>query len=148
MVGLMNNKTKLRKEYDRHWRETHREQIRQSAKKYRQSEKGKLKQRTWHLTHGEMERKSRFARYRKARLEVLTHYGNGRCACVKCGFDDIRALSIDHINNDGAIDRKRHLGGTNFTFWLKRHGFPKGYQTLCMNCQWIKRAENEEDELN
>ncbi len=25
--------------------------------------------------------------------------------------------------------------------WLKNNGFPEGYQVLCMNCQFIKRAE-------
>ena len=31
---------------------------------------------------------------------ILTHYGGGKCACVKCGESDIDCLSIDHINND------------------------------------------------
>ncbi len=84
--------------------------------------------------------------YRERKVEVLTHYGNGVCACVKCGFDDIRALSIDHIDG-GGLEHRRSLGitsGGNFYLWLKRNVFPTGYQTLCMNCQYIKRSENKE----
>ena len=80
--------------------------------------------------------------------EVMTHYGGGICACVKCGYSDIRALSIDHINGYGAEERRalgwgRRGGKTLYTF-LYDNGYPPGYQTLCMNCQWIKRVENKE----
>ena len=72
--------------------------------------------------------------------EVLTYYGNGELACLQCSFSDVRALSIDHIDNDGSEDKKKHgkNGGNYFYLWLKRHGYPEGYQTLCMNCQFIK----------
>jgi len=70
---------------------------------------------------------------------VLTHYGNGKCACVDCGFGDIRALSIDHIDGSGAKHRKSiGRGGLSFYQWLVDNKFPEGYQTLCMNCQFIK----------
>jgi hypothetical protein len=81
-------------------------------------------------------------RNKKWKIEVLTHYGNGVLACVKCGFTDIRALTIDHINNDGYAHRKTlGLSGRGFYYWLKRENFPEGFQTLCMNCQFIKREE-------
>jgi len=70
---------------------------------------------------------------------VLRYYGRGKLACVKCGYKDIRALTIDHINNDGAEHRKECTGV--IYRWLIKNNFPTGYQTLCMNCQWIKRAE-------
>jgi hypothetical protein len=74
--------------------------------------------------------------------EVFQHYGNGTVSCVKCGFDDARALSIDHINGGGRKHIKQIRG--NFYKWLAKNNFPKGYQTLCMNCQWIKRYDNGE----
>jgi len=76
------------------------------------------------------------------KITVLTHYGNGECACVKCGCSDLRALSIDHINGGGRKHNeeiKERIYG-----WLIKNNFPDGYQTLCMNDQWIKRAENNE----
>jgi len=95
--------------------------------------------------------KNKVAMARKARLmkakrkeRVLTYYGNGVCACTRCGFVDIRALTIDHINNNGNVQRKKTgcHGGEKMYRWLENNNFPKGYQTLCMNCQWIKRAEH------
>ncbi len=82
----------------------------------------------------------------RIKTDVLTRYGGGKCACVKCGFSDIRALSIDHINNDGAKaratikpNRSRAFSGLEFYVWLRKNDYPKGLQTLCMNCQWVKR---------
>lgn len=80
------------------------------------------------------------------KLEVLKHYGNGICACVKCGFTDIRALSIDHLNGNGVQHRQTLgiCGGRQFYVWLKKNELPEGYQTLCMNCQYIKRSQQKE----
>ena len=81
----------------------------------------------------------------KVKTDVLGHYGSGKLGCVKCGFTDIRALSIDHINGDGATHRKViKMSGQRFYRWLKVNDYPKGYQTLCMNCQFIKAAEEGE----
>ena len=78
---------------------------------------------------------------------VMSHYGNGSKACVKCGFDDIRALTIDHIDGGGSKhikELKMKRGGSRFYNWLIKNNYPPGYQTLCMNCQLIKRFENNE----
>ena|SRR3990167_10532908 len=79
------------------------------------------------------------------RAQVLSHYGKGKCACVRCGFDDIRALSIDHINNNGSKHLKEisKSYGTSLYLWLRRNNFPLGFQTLCMNCQFIKNKEEK-----
>jgi len=90
--------------------------------------------------HALMERQ----RNLEIKTEVCTHYGNGKCACVRCGFEDIRALSIDHINGCGAERRKRDLTGIQSYKKLRMNNYPDGYQTLCMNCQFIKRIENGE----
>lgn len=78
--------------------------------------------------------------YYRAKERVFAHYG---VICVGCGFPDMRALSIDHVDSGGA-DHRRTLGGINFYRWLVRQGFPVGFQTLCMNCQWIKRHDKHE----
>ena len=80
--------------------------------------------------------------YVKARDEALTHYGKGKLACVRCGYTDVRALSIDHIDGRGHEHRKLIKGYIGR--WLKKNNYPEGYQTLCMNCQWIKKHENKE----
>jgi Zn ribbon nucleic-acid-binding protein len=89
---------------------------------------------------------------RVVKQKVLKHYGKGVVACVKCGYNDTRALSIDHINGNGIEHLKsigmfsntRSGGGYQFYLWLIRNNFPEGYQTLCMNCQWVKRETNNE----
>ena len=78
----------------------------------------------------------------KVKEQVLIYYGGGKLACVKCGFSDVRALTIDHINNDGFRERQaKWKGGVHLCYALRGRGFPKGYQTLCFNCQWIKELE-------
>ena len=77
--------------------------------------------------------------YYDRKIKVLTHYGDGKLVCKLCGFDDIRALSIDHINGGGAKHIKSLRG--HFYDWLIENDFPEGYRTLCMNCQWITKAQ-------
>lgn len=85
-------------------------------------------------------------RQKLVKVEVLTHYGNGKLSCVKCGMDNPSCLSIDHINGGGNKERilnKTRLSSA-FYRWLKKNQYPDGYQTLCMNCQFIKRFERNE----
>lgn len=73
---------------------------------------------------------------RKIHKEVLEKYG-GKCEC--CGEIHWEYLSIDHINQDGAKERK-HLygqqGGCPHRFYLKLKKEPKrnDLRVLCMNC--------------
>jgi len=70
------------------------------------------------------------------RNAVFAAYGGYTCNC--CGETESLFLSIDHINNDGAEERKsgKYNGsGSAFYGWLRKNKFPSGYQVLCMNCQ-------------
>jgi hypothetical protein len=137
------------------YRQDHKAEMKEYKKKYYQIPENKLNhleydRRYYHTHRAEREEylqnnKAYIAEYKlKKKMDALTHYGNGKCACVRCGFDDIRALSIDHKNGDGYIHRKEIAGGTSIYRWLKRNNYPEGYQTLCMNCQFIKRVEKHE----
>jgi len=85
--------------------------------------------------------------HERLKREVLQHY-SPELKCVRCGFTDLRALTIDHINGHGT-EHKRKLGisrsGSHFYRWLRTNNYPQGFQVLCMNCQFIKRVENDED---
>lgn len=75
----------------------------------------------------------------KTRNKILLFLGN---KCSRCGFDDPRALQIDHINGHGSKDRKNRG-------WSKRYkdilcGKDTSFQLLCANCNWIKRVEERE----
>ncbi len=74
------------------------------------------------------------------KLEALTHYGNGVAVCVRCGFVDVRALTIDHVNGGGRQHRIS-INNNHIYVWLRQQGYPSGYQTLCANCQMLKEAE-------
>ena len=76
------------------------------------------------------------AQLRRAALDAL----GGSCAY--CGFDDMRALQIDHILGDGAQRRKTITSKRMYRNILAGHA--KGLQVLCANCNTIKRIENQE----
>ena len=78
------------------------------------------------------------------KYEVIHHYSpEGKCQ--RCGFNDFRALSIDHVNGGGFQHYKTlRARGSEFYHWLRKHNYPLGFQVLCMNCQWIKRSEKGE----
>ena len=72
----------------------------------------------------------------KAKDEVYAAYGGYLCAC--CKETEVAFLSIDHVENNGAAERRAGLykgGGSAFYAWLRKQNFPPGYQVLCMNCQ-------------
>ena len=77
----------------------------------------------------------------KLKTEVLSFYGKGECKCCVCGMDNLDCLSLDHLNNNGYEHRKVLRSNSIYKF-VRKNGFPEGYQTLCMNCQWIKKAEH------
>lgn len=66
--------------------------------------------------------------------------------CVRCGFADKRALQIDHINGHGGqllkgICTQKYYRSIIAMSDIERKAT---YQILCANCNWIKKAENNE----
>lgn len=59
--------------------------------------------------------------------------------CAKCGFDDHRALQIDHLNGKGYQHRLRSKGTAYYKEILT--DLSEGrliYQLLCANCNFIE----------
>ena len=129
--------------------------------------KSKEKRRAWNILNRDRINKTRNKRYRqwlethpevyaanmlrqKVRVErdkikVLTYYGGGSCGCVKCGESRLACLTIDHMNGRETTEHEdKKLHGKALYNWLRKNDYPQGYQTLCMNCQWVKRCENGE----
>lgn len=72
------------------------------------------------------------------REQIFAHYG-AFCSC--CGEAEPQFLTIDHVENNGAEMRRdgtHGRSGTAFYQWLRKQGFPAGFQTLCMNCNFGK----------
>jgi hypothetical protein len=72
------------------------------------------------------------------RAEILVHYGGDppRCAC--CGEGTKEFLAIDHINNNGYMQYRDPNWSGNLYQWLKKKGYPDGFQVLCHNCNSAK----------
>ena len=65
-------------------------------------------------------------------LDALGH----ECSC--CGEREVRFLTLDHINNDGARYRQMYNEQQIYRM-ARREGWPKDkYQVLCMNCNFAK----------
>lgn len=134
----------------REYYSTHKEESKVSRQKYYSTHKEQIKEalRKWKLANPELHRNRLSGynkkRYRAYQVEVFSHYSNGTMRCAHCGFDDIRALSIDHINGGGEKARREQGFGDRNYRWLIKNHFPDGLQVLCMNCQFIKRHTNNE----
>ena len=101
----------------------------QSRRSYFKTRERRLE---WHRKH-----------HQQMRIELL--HALGDCMCKRCGYSDWRALQIDHINGDGAIERRKGATMRDSVDRRKEILADKGrYQILCANCNWIKRYENRE----
>ncbi len=89
--------------------------------------------------------------YRKLNYKKLALEKCGGAICIGCGQTNIYALSIDHINNDGAEERKGYKNkktaegktsgnGTGMPFYhlIINSSKRDDLQVLCMSCQFIK----------
>ena len=112
---------------------------------YKDIEKRRETQRRYYQNHKAEYAKSKRQYRQRIKLEVLDHYSllkgmsnpddskiNTPC-CGCCQESDLSKLNIDHIRGGGRAHRKS-LGFTDsyqFYIWLKKQGYPEGYQTLC-----------------
>lgn len=82
-----------------------------------------------------------YAQYTNQELRAMVFDLIGR-ECNYCGYKDMRAITIDHI--DGGGSRERAQMGARFVYIkiIGKRGI--GYQPLCLNCQAVKRIEEEE----
>ena len=78
--------------------------------------------------------------YRRAVRRGMIAKMGGKC--IICGFDDWRALQLDHIKGGGYKGKANQLVYREI---LDAKVIPNDYQLLCANCNWIKRYENNEN---
>lgn len=90
--------------------------------------------------HAEMH--SGYHRNRRQRIkeDALEAYGGAICVC--CGESGLWFLTLDHVNNDGHLQRKD--AGMLYTSYTALHvkGYPQTppLQVLCYNCNNGKRV--------
>jgi AraC-like DNA-binding protein len=128
-----NNKEKC-KEAKRKWGEKHPNYPNEHYLKNRRliNDQNNRRRQTYNALYKGKERRRRL----KIKLDVINGY-DGKCTC--CGETIVDFLTIDHVNNDGSIDRKNFgRSGNKLYRWLIDNNFPEGYQILCMNCNYSK----------
>lgn len=85
------------------------------------------------------------AKYRARDIEKRKYYINFLGSkCITCGEHQIEFLNIDHVNNDGAEERKK-FKTTNILYILSKKTeleIKERYQLLCYNCNWIKYMDS------
>jgi hypothetical protein len=86
----------------------------------------------------------------KLKLDAFEAYGGVICSCLSCPErlnPKISFLTLNHIGGGGTKHRaslggKRIAGGGvgaagQETYrWVKKNGYPPGFNVLCWNCQW------------
>lgn len=111
-----------------------------SIRKYHTLEEKKAAQaaasKRYKQRHPERVGKSR----RRLRDSVLALLGS---VCTQCGFSDVRALQVDHINGGGHKERAEK-GWVGILRDILKYGPQNKYQLLCANCNAIKRIVNKE----
>lgn len=103
-------------------------------------EQRNLKFRTRYAESSQLRDKTK-AKYRATKLEVMQYYckGTPHCQCPsgKCNETILEFLTIDHVDNNGAQERRertkaeRRGTGSRTYVWLKQQGYPEGYRVLC-----------------
>ena len=143
-------KKQKQREYHRQWAAKNRERCNAAQARFRERHGERLiveRQEKWKAQWAAMtpEQKDEFrrvqaqktrARYYRDRDAAYAAYGGRRCNC--CGETQPMFLSIDHVHNNRRQMEEQGLHGKDaqtFYRYLRRTGYPSGFQVLCMNCQ-------------
>ena len=71
----------------------------------------------------------------KLKLEVLSHYSNGKPKCACCGWDkDMDGLSLDHIYGRKDPKEPEGLSSEQLYRYVRKSGYPPRFRVLCLNC--------------
>jgi len=81
-------------------------------------------------------------KWREKRNKILEFAGK---KCIKCGFNDERALSIDHIDGRGFTRISWNKELNKILQSIEDKTFNLKFQILCFNCNQIKKVENNEN---
>lgn len=112
---------------------THKAANRAYARRYRDTLDGEAKE-------GHLARQRNYRRQMK--IAAMSGYSaNGVPECACCGESTIEFLSIDHVNNDGNVERRKlGAGGRGLPLYIRivNAGWPSAYQVLCFNCNLAK----------
>jgi len=142
------NKKKIQK-YHKKYYHIHKQELKERRKKYNQNpivknkrrkrrreyyKKNKIKFAKKSLDYYYRIREKNIMSRKERKMEVINGY-DGKCVC--CGEANWEFLTVDHIKNDGAEERKK-MTGNQFYEYIIKNNFPKKYRLLCSNCNWSR----------
>ncbi len=79
--------------------------------------------------HTKAQKQAVWKNAREVKTVLFNHYGGLKCVWPSCPEIDLDVLSLDHVNDNGAEERRALAmvgGGSNFYRWLKKQGYPTG----------------------
>ena len=96
------------RDYQKQYYLKNKEKIKQTRRKWYQENKIWANQSTknWYLKNRDIQREVGIKIRYKRRLKILKFLGN---KCIKCGFNDWRALQVDHVNGGGRKELKKYI---------------------------------------
>jgi len=124
---VANNPEKSKQRYKK-WYEANKEKARKQKRE---------NMRRYRAENPEKYREQTKASKERLRVKLFDMYGH---KCSLCGFTDKRALTLDHIKNNGAEERES-LGARGPWYRAVKKYRPEEYRILCMNCQFIERIK-------
>lgn len=143
----------VHKKYITKWNAKNKDKLleygRRSSSRYRSNHKEKCQVAWKQFYYSGFNRKKKYMN-EAIKYRIMCAYGpNGLPQCAQCGIHDIDVLTLDHIHNNGAAERKRLkiFGGVYFYKHLEKSGYPDGYQVLCMNCNLKKEIARQRKNL-
>lgn len=137
------------------WRDKNRDKVKAADKAYRERNKETRseQQRKWRSqqSHDTLYNTQLASNQRLEVRRLSLRIAIFRCfesQCFLCGFNDIRALQIDHVNGGGTKERKT----TNTITYLRNilasiESCQKDYVVLCANCHQIKHSSRAFQEI-
>ena len=81
-------------------------------------------------------------RVRKIRLLIINHYTKNTliCQCKRCDVKGYDFLTIEHLNTDGA-EQRREINPQQIYRFIIDNDFPDDYTVLCWNCNCSKKGK-------
>ena len=96
--------------------------------------------RQWHQSNKRQSQENK-RRYReKQRALAFVALGSG---CAHCTEADPVVLAIDHVNDDGAAERKGKNPCAMYNRIIRGESLGR-YQLLCFNCNWRKEMRRRQ----
>jgi len=103
--------------------------------KSKNKEKIKISNQIWYKKNIEEINKKNVSKNRYFKEESIKLLG-GKCAL--CGLENVRFLTIDHIDGSGAVERKSGISGQKLQRLIVNGKYPwnkvKNLRVLCYNC--------------